>query len=128
MGVKLIKISVIYFVIGVSLGLYMSITSQYHFTGVHVHVNLLGWTSMTLAGILYLMFPKAGMSVLGKIHFWIHNISLPVMMIGLFFLILGHTALFPFVALGGVFIVIAVILFAINILIYVRQPEQENEV
>ncbi|MFC0562322.1 hypothetical protein [Halalkalibacter alkalisediminis] len=56
MGVTFIKISVVYFVIGVLLGYYMSVAHGSNLTGVHAHINLLGWTSMTLAGIIYTMF------------------------------------------------------------------------
>ncbi|GEN45474.1 cytochrome-c oxidase [Alkalibacillus haloalkaliphilus] len=123
MGIKLIKISVVYFVIGVLLGLYMSMTGQYIYTGVHAHINLLGWTSMTLAGILYLIFPKASMSGLGKVHFWLHNISLPIMMVGLFFVLAGNLHLLPLVSIGGIGVVIAVIVFALNIFINVKIEE-----
>lgn len=71
MGVKLIKISVVYFALGALLEFYMSMAQNYSYTGVHAPVKLLGWNALTLAGILYLMFPKAGNSLAGKIHFWI---------------------------------------------------------
>jgi cbb3-type cytochrome oxidase subunit 1 len=107
---------VIYFVIGVSLGYYMSVAHAYNLTGVHVHINLLGWTSMTLAGILYTMFPRAESSILGKIHFGLHNIGLPLMMIGLFFLLQGNSSLQFLIPIGATATVLAVLLFAINIL------------
>ena len=83
MGSRLIKISAIYFVIGVSLGLYMSIVHSYVLTSVHVHINLLGWVSLALAGIIYTLFPDLASTKLAKIHFWLHNITLPIMMLGL---------------------------------------------
>jgi len=59
MGIKLIRISVCYFVVGVCLGMFMSMTGQYDFTPVQVHINLLGWTAMTLAALISLSFPTA---------------------------------------------------------------------
>ncbi|WP_177344648.1 cytochrome-c oxidase [Evansella clarkii] len=116
MGYHFIRISVLYFVVGVLLGLYMSMTYNFSFTGVHAHVNLLGWTSMTLAGILYVLFPKAGRSILGKIHFILHNIGLLIMMVALFTLVqTGYEALGPVIGIGGISLIIGVILFAINI-------------
>ncbi|GAE28059.1 mll3904 protein [Halalkalibacter wakoensis JCM 9140] len=114
--IKFIKISVVYFVIGVVLGYYMSVAHAYNLTGVHVHINLLGWTSMTLAGILYTLFPKTEASILGKVHFWLHNIGLPLMMLGLFFLLQGNNSLELLIPVGATMVLIAVILFAINIL------------
>ena len=116
MGVKLIKISVVYFSLGALLGLYMSMAQNYSYTGVHAHVNLLGWSSLTLAGILYLLFPKAASSLSSKIHFWLHNIGLPVMMIGLFMAISGYDQFLIMIPVGGVTVVLAVLVFAFNIL------------
>ena len=123
MGVKLIKISVVYFSVGVLLGLYMSMASNYIYKGVHVHINLLGWTSLTLAGIIYLIFPKAAATTLAKVHFWMHNIALPIMMIGLFLVLTGYEAFLIMIPIGGTAVVIAVIIFAINILKNVKANE-----
>lgn len=59
MAIKLIKISVVYFVIGVCLGMYMSMTESFDFTPVHAHINLLGWLTMAVAGLIYVGFPGA---------------------------------------------------------------------
>jgi cbb3-type cytochrome oxidase subunit 1 len=116
MGIKFIKISVVYFVIGVLLGMYMSMTQKFDFTPVHVHINLLGWMSMALAGLIYCVFPSAAETTMAKVHFWLHNISLPIMMIGLAFLVSGVTKAEPAVATGGTLMVLGVIVFAINVL------------
>ncbi|WP_462408871.1 cytochrome-c oxidase [Neobacillus sp. Marseille-QA0830] len=116
MGVRLIKISVVYFVIGVCIGMFMSMTESFNFTPVHVHINLLGWTAMTLAGLIYVAFPSAGETALARAHFWLHNIALPIMMIGLAFLVSGVEEAGPAVAVGGTLMVLGVIIFAINIL------------
>lgn len=115
MGVKLIKISVVYFVIGVLIGMYMSIVEKFTFSTVHVHINLLGWMSLALAGLIYVAFPSAAETTLAKLHFWLHNIGLPVMMIALALLISGVAWAHIFVAIGGVLVVLGIILFAINI-------------
>jgi cbb3-type cytochrome oxidase subunit 1 len=122
MGIRLIKISAVYFTIGVCLGLYMSISHSFTLAPVHVHINLLGWTALTLAGIIYHLFPQAAATKLAKTHFWIHNIGLPLMMIGLIFVVYGNNAWIPVTALGGTLIVIAVIVFTINVLQNVKQP------
>jgi cbb3-type cytochrome oxidase subunit 1 len=120
MGIKFIKISVVYFVIGVCLGMYMSISGTFDFTPVHVHINLLGWTAMTLAGLIYVAFPTAAETTLAKVHFWLHNISLPIMMICLALLVSGVGAAGPGIAVGGSLMVLGVILFAINVLSNVK--------
>lgn len=116
MGIRLIKISVVYFAIGVCLGLYMSIVHDYTLTSVHVHINLLGWVSLALAGMTYVHFPILASTKLAKTHFWLHNISLPIMMLGLAFIVYGQVSLTPIVAASGTVLVLAIILFAINVL------------
>lgn len=123
MGVRLIKISVVYFALGALLGLYMSMTQNYSYTGVNAHVNLLGWTALTLAGILYLMFPKARNSMAGKVHFWMHNMGLSLMMIGLFMGISGYNQFLILIPIGGVTVVLAVLVFAFNILKNVKTSD-----
>ncbi|MEH7484346.1 cytochrome-c oxidase [Neobacillus drentensis] len=120
MAIRLIKISVVYFVIGVCMGMYMSMTENFDFTPVHAHINLLGWLTMAVAGLIYVGFPGAAETTLAKVHFWLHNISLPIMMIGLAFLVTGTESAAPAVATGGTLMVLGIIVFAINILKNVR--------
>jgi cbb3-type cytochrome oxidase subunit 1 len=117
MGIRLIKISVVYFAIGILLGYYMSVAHSYDLKGVHVHVNLLGWTALTLAGIIYHLFPALGTNKLAKTHFWLHNIGLPLMMISLSVLILTENqGVMPGVAVGATLTVIGILSFVWNVL------------
>lgn len=121
MGARLIQISVVYFAIGVSLGMYMSMAHEYALTGVHVHINLLGWTSFALAGVIYHLFPVISKNIYAKLHFWSANIGIPLMMVALTVLILAENEQATiFVATGGVLVVFSVIMFAINVLKNVR--------
>lgn len=121
MGIRFIKIAVVYFVIGVLLGWYMSMTEKFTFAPVHTHINLLGWVSLALAGLIYVAFPRAAETTLAKIHFWLHNIGLPIMMIALAFLVTGAEAATPWVAIGSILTVLGIILFVINVLANVKQ-------
>lgn len=117
MAARFIQISVVYFAIGVLLGMYMSMAHNYALTGVHVHVNLLGWASMALAGIIYHLYPTAVENKLAKFHFWAVNIGLPIMMIGLALLILtGSTAFATAVSIGASITVLSVLVFVYNVL------------
>ncbi|MFD2443320.1 cytochrome-c oxidase [Bacillus sp. CGMCC 1.16607] len=117
MGVRLIKISVVYFAIGILLGYYMSISHSYALKPVHVHINLLGWTALTLAGIIYHLFPTISKNRLGTWHFWLHNIGLPIMMISLAILVTtGNESVLPGVATGATITVLGVLLFVWNVL------------
>lgn len=58
MGRTLLKILVVYFMIGILLGPFMSIIHVFTITTVHMHVNLLGWMSLALVGIFYHLHPN----------------------------------------------------------------------
>lgn len=115
MGVKLIKIAAVYFVIGIGFGMFMSMSHTFDYTSVHAHINLLGWASLGLAGVIYHLFPKAGRSTAGKIHFWLHNIGLPIMMIGLILLSGGSEGVEPVIAVGGVLVTLGILSFLYNV-------------
>lgn len=114
MGIKLIKIAAIYFLLAIILGMFMSITHKFDFAP--SHIALLGWASLALAGIIYVLFPKAEHNRLGKGHFWLHNIGLPIMMIGLLALEGGVPTAEPVIAIGATITSIGILLFVINVL------------
>ncbi|MFD1039795.1 cytochrome-c oxidase [Virgibacillus byunsanensis] len=116
MASRFIKVAVVYFVIGVMLGLTMGITQNFAYTSVHAHVNLLGWVSMALFGISYFCYPKAAESGLAKVHFWLHNIGLPLMQGTLFVMLLtSNHSIVVLTIIGSIMIVVGAILFLVNI-------------
>lgn len=117
MGVKLIKIAVVYFLIGILFGLYMSTFHVFNLATVHIHINLLGWMSLSIAGIIYILFPNLAKTQAAKVHFWLHNIGLPVMMVSIAIAILGGSGLFfPLATIGGALTVIGIFFFGYNVL------------
>lgn len=115
MGKTLIKIAAVYFSIGVLLGMTMGIIQDFRLTSLHAHVNLLGWVSIALFGVIYSIYPFAAETKLAKTHFWLHNVGLPVMMIGLLCESYGITAALPVMIVGSLAVVIGTILFMINL-------------
>lgn len=116
MGIKMIKISAVYFVIGVFMGMYMSMGNDHSLTPAHTHLNLLGWVSLAIIGVIYHIFPAAAKSKLGKVHFWLHTIGVAVMTIGLAGAIKGVMALYAAVPVGATAVTIGVVLFVVNVM------------
>ena len=94
MGVKFIRVAVVYLLIGACVGLAMGMSQQFTLAPVHAHLLLLGWASMALAGLIYHWYPTAGTTRLARIHFWLHNLALPVFMVALGLYLTGTTAAF----------------------------------
>jgi hypothetical protein len=57
MGIRLLKIAVVYLFVVALLGGFMGMTQQFTLAPVHAHLLLLGWASLALAGIVYHLYP-----------------------------------------------------------------------
>jgi len=125
-GKAYLKIATVYFTIGVLAGLTMGIIHDFRFTSVHAHVNLLGWVSMALFGLIYHFYPKAANSKLAKTQFWLHNIGVPVMLGGIALQVLGVPAALTPTIIGSIAVVIGVILFMVNVFKYVGKDSNYN--
>jgi cbb3-type cytochrome oxidase subunit 1 len=124
MGIMMVRISVVYFFIGVVLGILIHVTPE--LATVHPHWNLLGWVSFALGGVVYCVFPKAGASKLGKAHFWLHLVGIPILLFGLLRFGMGQPAE-PFAPLGGLLIVVGALLFMINVFLNVKLDPNKEE-
>lgn len=121
MGERFIKIAVVYLVIGVLLGLIMGIIEDFKLTSVHAHINLLGWASMALFGVIYHFYPRAANTGLAKIHFWLHNIGLPVMQGSLCYMLLSENEGMIWITIASsILVVVGVLLFAVNVFLQVN--------
>jgi hypothetical protein len=115
-GVVWIKLAVLYLAVGVALGMAMGMRQDFTLRPVHAHVNLLGWTTLALAGIIYSIFPKAGQSLLARIHFWLMNLALPVMMGALaYVLTTGDVKVLPALVVSELAAAAAIVAFAVNL-------------
>jgi hypothetical protein len=115
-GVRLIQISAVYMVMGLSLGLAMGISGNFSLTSVHAHISLLGWATMAIAGIVYLLMPDCAHSRLATLHFWGHNLGLPVMLVSIAMKIYGQANMEPVIGTGSTLVLLSLVLFAINLL------------
>ena len=115
-GVRLLQISVVYMVMGLGLGLAMGISGNFTLTSVHAHVLLLGWATMAIAGIVYIVIPDCAQSRLGTIHSWGHNLGLPVMIVSLAMKESGQAKMDPLIGIGSTLVLLSLFLFAVNLL------------
>jgi cbb3-type cytochrome oxidase subunit 1 len=119
-SLRWIRLALVYFAVAVLLGYAMSASHDHRLKGVHVHLNMLGWMSMSLFAWLYSVFPRAAATKAAAVHFWLYNLSLPVMMVSLGALFLGHAQAEPVVAVGATLTVVAVLTFVVNMLLATR--------
>ncbi|MES2551098.1 MAG: hypothetical protein V4630_15600 [Pseudomonadota bacterium] len=79
-----------YLLVGIVLGSYMGGSGDHSLAPVHAHINLLGFTLMTVFGIGYRMIPGLAEGTLPKVHFWLHQIGALGLLVGLFLMMSGR--------------------------------------
>lgn len=116
MGTKWIKISVIYLIIGIAFGLFMHYAIDLRWGATHAHINVVGWLSTGLIGLIYSVFPRAGNSGLGVFQFWTYNIGLPFLLFGMGYIHVNPGLLMEVtVSGGGILVAISVLAFIVNV-------------
>lgn len=114
-GAIWLKLAVLYLIVGVALGIMMGSTRDFTLRPVHAHVNLLGWATMALAGLVYSVYEQAARSVLARIHFWLANISMPLMAIALSLVLHQNMALVPVLVVSEILAALGILVFAANL-------------
>src|SRR3954454_17938931 len=98
---------------GVSMGIFMGIAHDFQFAPVHAHLNLLGWTSLALFGLVYRAYPMLANSPIAMVHLIVSRGSALVFPAGIYFSI-AHQA--PGLAIGAsLFWFLGAVLFFANL-------------
>jgi len=117
---RLLQLAVIYLVIGILMGIGMGMTEVFTLRPVHAHVNLLGWASLAIMGILYKMHPGSSETGLARMHFWLYAVGLPILMVSLAVMLLGHPAWGPVVGIASIATGLGVVAFCVNMLKFIK--------
>jgi hypothetical protein len=116
MSGRLLRIAVVYWIVAVCWGIYMGATEDFTDVPVHAHLNLLGWVSLGLCGIVYALAPHLAETMLAKVHFWLHNLGLPVLMLGVWLLRHGQEGIGgPIAGIFSIVMGLGILCFGINL-------------
>jgi len=105
------RTALLWFVVAVSLGLYMGITQRFQFTPAHAHIGVLGWLSSGVYAFLYAV-ARVGRpgAIAPKLHWGAHTLGVAAMTSGLFGAIgLGIASMMTLVVLGSQLVVVSVL-------------------
>jgi cbb3-type cytochrome oxidase subunit 1 len=106
------KVAVVFFLIGILMGLQMSISGNHSVIGAHAHTNLLGWVTSAIFGAFYALNPAKAESRLASVQFWIYVCSVGVMVPSLYIFYMGYSAIEPLLAVSSLTALGAVLIFA----------------
>ncbi|WP_102691653.1 hypothetical protein [Rummeliibacillus pycnus] len=117
MGAKWIKIAVVYFALGIAYGLFMHYTIELKWAAVHAHINLMGWVTSGVIGLIYSYYKQAGETSLAKAQFWLYHIGLPFLLLGMIFIHLDVPRYMMEICVsgGGIAVALSVVLFIVNV-------------
>jgi hypothetical protein len=107
-----ITIAIVYAIIGMIMGIMMGVTDSFDYADLHAHINLLGWGSLALYGLVYRAYPEMAKSVLTRIHFWVANLGLILFLAGIYFVI--TTSNVSLAVVGSLLVLAGMFIFLIN--------------
>jgi cbb3-type cytochrome oxidase subunit 1 len=103
--------ALVYAMIGMTLGIYMGITGNFAPAPVHAHINLVGWVSLALFGLIHRAYPQLRAQWLAKVQFWVAQAGALLLPIGIW-LKLSHD-IDLVVVLGSLLTIAATFLFLV---------------
>lgn len=107
-----IRIGLIYILAGMVFGIWMGISQSFEYAPVHAHANLAGFVLMALYGLIHRAWPALRQSPLSTWHFWAHNVSIVIFVIGIY---IAHSpaANDTVAIIGSLLILLSTLLFAV---------------
>ena len=90
LGEKFLKTSMIYFVVGVTMGALLTVKPVHDFAiqspifaGAHSHINLIGWVSLAIIGGIHMLIKDKPLhsEKIGNTGFWLLNSGIAIMFI-----------------------------------------------
>ena len=104
--------AIIYGLLGMLLGLEMAIAHDHGEMVTHSHIMVIGWLSFSLFGFYYFQFGKVVSRTLSLLHFWMAQLSLIGLIIGLFLFYSGKTEYEPIAAVSSIAYALSFLVFA----------------
>jgi len=104
--------AVVYGILGLLLGLDMAMRHDHSELPTHAHIMVVGWLSFAVFGFFYLSLGARVPLWLVRAHFWLAQVSVAVMVAGLWLYYGGQTQLEPLAAIGALGYAASFLLFA----------------
>ena len=109
----------LYLLVGIGLGSYMGGSGDHTLSPVHAHINLLGFTLMTVFGLAYRLLPRLAERWMPKAHFWLHQVGAFILLVGLFLLMSGKAVPgipAPILPLAEGLVLLSVVIWLVNVI------------
>lgn len=104
--------AILFLIVGISIGIHMSISQNHNVIGAHAHINLLGWVTSALFGGYFALNPAKATGRLPMAQYVIYTAGVVVMGGSLYLLLQGNAAVEPIVAISSLVTFLGVLIFA----------------
>ena len=106
-----LSVAVLQALVGMGAGIFMGITGDYTLAPAHAHNNLLGWVSMAIFGLYYVLVPDVAARRLAIVHFLLALVANIVFPIGIGLVVTGKGEVLSII--GSLLEVFSMLLFGI---------------
>nr|WP_295890409.1 hypothetical protein [uncultured Devosia sp.] len=104
--------AILFLLVGISIGIHMSISQNHNVIGAHAHINLLGWVTSALFGGYYALNPAKAGGRLPMLQYVVFTTGVVIMGASLYLLLAGNVGMAPVVAVASLITFAGVLLFA----------------
>lgn len=115
------KTAIVFLILGIAMGLQMSISGVHNVIGAHAHANLLGWVTMAIFGGYFALNPAKAEGRFALLQYGVYTLGVVVMTPSLYLLLLGNPALEPLVAISSLIALAGVLMFAV--VVFSKAPD-----
>jgi hypothetical protein len=109
-----VAIGILYLVAGMVFGIVMGTRQDFQLSPVHAHLNLVGFVSHCVFGLVHRVWPALRAGMIASLQFWLFVIGTPLFVAGIAVSILGGTILLA--VIGSTLALLGALLFLIMIL------------
>lgn len=114
--------AIVYGILGMLLGLDMAMRHDHAELPTHAHIMVIGWLSFAIFGFFYALLGDVVPRWLAVAHHLLAQVSLAVLVVGLWLYYAGHTQFEPLAAIGSLGYAASFLLFAAAAFIALRAP------
>lgn len=113
--------AVVYGLLGMLLGLDMAMRHDHAELPTHAHIMVVGWLSFAVFAFFYHLVGEAVPRWLALAHHWLAQVSLAVMVVGLWLYYAGQTQYEPLAAIGALGYAVSFLVFAVAAFMGLRE-------
>jgi len=106
-----LRAAAIYAVIGMTFGIYMGIKQDFSLMPAHAHLNVVGWLSIAVYGLVLARFPDIAASRLAKVQGIIAHLGVWIFVPGIAIAIISDHSIEQFAIIGSLVVLTGALLF-----------------